>query len=269
MGKRGVEFRVGLFVAVALLILFLGFFWLGDYRAARRGYGFKVLFTDVGGLRPGDPVQIAGVEKGKVRQVELKEQAVEVSLWLDSDVELKQDCRVLIRDIAMISGTKFIKVDPGRSGIPLDISQPLWGVSPPDFSISDLQTVANHLTDLVDEEMVKSLKEAVENVSRLTLDLRRLASQSRADLIEGVKELRAASQKLNELISSEELHSALGALQAISRRLEEMSEGGGTLGKLVNDEQLYNELTETTRALRDLLEDIKAHPRKYVKFSIF
>jgi len=41
------------------------------------------------------------------------------------------------------------------------------------------------------------------------------------------------------------------------------------MGKLVNDEQLYNELMETTRALRDLLEDIKAHPRKYVKFSIF
>lgn len=277
MGRRGLEFKVGLFVILALLLLLLGSLWLGGYRTGRGGYSVKVLFTDVGGLRVGDPVHIAGVEKGKVRGLELKEQVVEVILWLDSDVKLSSDCRIFIRDIAMISGTKFVRVDPGTSGTPLDLSKPISGISPPDFSISDLQSVASHLSgildrvanDLVSEETVRSLKETIQNTNRLTRDLRKITSQSRADLIQGLKDLRAASERLNELLSSEELSNTLASLRVISERLEKVSQGKGTLGRLMNDEELYGELRETTRALRELVEDIKANPKRYVKFSIF
>lgn len=277
MGKRGLEFRVGIFVILALLLLISGFFWLGEFRAGRAGYGVKVLFTDVGGLRAGDPVHIAGVEKGKVLKIELKKHVVEVDLWLDSDVQLSSDCRVLIRDIAMISGTKFVKIEPGKSEAPLDLSKPVWGVTPPDFSLSDLQLVAGHMSGILDrlanhlvtEETAKSLKETIQNTNRLTRDLSKMTSQSRTHIVQGLKDLRSASEKLNELISSEEFNATLGSLRVISESLEKVSQGKGTLGKLMTDEELYGELRETTGALRELVEDIRANPKRYVKFSIF
>ncbi len=277
MGKRGLEFRVGIFVILALLLLISGFFWLGEFRAGRAGYGVKVLFTDVGGLRAGDPVHIAGVEKGKVLKIELKKHVVEVDLWLDSDVQLSSDCRVLIRDIAMISGTKFVKIEPGKSEAPLDLSKPVWGVTPPDFSLSDLQLVAGHMSGILDrlanhlvtEETAKSLKETIQNTNRLTRDLSKMTSQSRTHIVQGLKDLRSASEKLNELISSEEFNATLASLRVISESLEKVSQGKGTLGKLMTDEELYGELRETTGALRELVEDIRANPKRYVKFSIF
>lgn len=275
--KRGVEFRVGVFVIVAIAVLIFGFYWLGNYRIGRTGYRLTVHFSDVGGLRVGDPTQIAGVQKGKVGKIELKGELVKVILVLDKDAQLNSDCRILIRDVAMISGTKYVKVEPGSSGTPLDISKPVIGISPPDFSISDLQSVASRLsqifdklaTHLVTEEAVRSVKETIDNITHLTRELNHLVSETKTDFTEGVRDLRAVSLQVKEFISSEEFSSTLKSLRDLSDRLEEMSEGEGTLGKLIRDEDLYNELIETTRTARELLEDIKANPKKYVKISIF
>ena len=45
--------------------------------------------------------------------------------------------------------------------------------------------------------------------------------------------------------------------------------GQGTLGKLVRDEKLYNDLNTSIASLKTLIEDVKAHPKKYLKVSIF
>ena len=48
-----------------------------------------------------------------------------------------------------------------------------------------------------------------------------------------------------------------------------LEKGEGTFGKLINDDQLYEELLHSSEALEALLTDLKKHPKKYVHFSIF
>jgi phospholipid/cholesterol/gamma-HCH transport system substrate-binding protein len=55
----------------------------------------------------------------------------------------------------------------------------------------------------------------------------------------------------------------------LSTALEKVQNGEGTLGKLVNDDKLYNELDKAATELNRLLEDVRLHPKKYVRFSVF
>ena len=50
--------------------------------------------------------------------------------------------------------------------------------------------------------------------------------------------------------------------------LENIDNGNGTLGKLVHDEKLYNELVETNNELQNLVLDISVHPERYIQFSL-
>lgn len=51
--------------------------------------------------------------------------------------------------------------------------------------------------------------------------------------------------------------------------VDKINKGQGSLGMLVNDDELYNDLQETSEQLHLLLEDIRVNPKRYVRFSLF
>ena len=57
-------------------------------------------------------------------------------------------------------------------------------------------------------------------------------------------------------------------LKKFNYMLEDVNKGTGTLGKLVKDEKLYNELVESNNQLQELVVDLKAHPERYVHLSV-
>jgi phospholipid/cholesterol/gamma-HCH transport system substrate-binding protein len=59
------------------------------------------------------------------------------------------------------------------------------------------------------------------------------------------------------------------AVTDIDSAVNKINSGKGTLGLLLNDQKLYNEVEKAARDLNLLLEDIKANPKKYVKVSVF
>ena len=58
-------------------------------------------------------------------------------------------------------------------------------------------------------------------------------------------------------------------LASIDTILINLKNGNGTLGKLLNDEQLYTNLTATSKELEELLRDMKLNPKRFVHFSLF
>ena len=61
---------------------------------------------------------------------------------------------------------------------------------------------------------------------------------------------------------------ATTTLETLNTALTDASQGKGTLGKLLYDEKLYNELVATNKSLQNLVEDIELHPEKYIHFSV-
>lgn len=161
-------------------------------------------------------------------------------------------------------------------------------------SIDTLATVMNQLLnkntrdDLV--EAIEHVKETLENLAHTTQNLDTLMSSERnnlARIINNVESISANLQRNNDKITNiltnfsdisdsiaranipatfRQVSSTLNDLNAV---IAKINHGDGSIGLLVNDQKLYNEVEKAARDLNLLLEDIKANPKKYVKVSVF
>ncbi len=134
------------------------------------------------------------------------------------------------------------------------------------------------------------LKFTIENIGDLALEVKSFVAEERtkfAKIMENVEQISANLKKSNETINhiigntkkiTDDLVSAdfkgtiLDAQTAIKKLnfvLEDINLGNGTLGKLVKDEKLYNELVETNNELQELVDDLQANPQRYIHFSAF
>lgn len=116
MKKFDLELAVGFF-------LLIGIFCLG-YLSIKLGrldvfgetrYIVHARFEKVGGLKPGTVVEIAGVDVGKVKSVELdKDYQAELSLLIEKDVKIQEDATASIKTKGLI-GEKYVQITPGGS----------------------------------------------------------------------------------------------------------------------------------------------------------
>jgi phospholipid/cholesterol/gamma-HCH transport system substrate-binding protein len=297
MASRSTELKVGITVSFAIILLLVGVAWVGQYRLTKRGFPLEVRFTDVGGLDQGDPVTVAGMERGRVEQIELEPDGVLVSLWLEPDVVLDAETEIAIENIGMM-GEKYVAIRRGASPRPLDVEEVQQGVYRP--GLMEMMGELGEIVEIVQQEIRglsaslaspsgSSVGETLEKVGQSIDELSSLIEENRGDIRQGVREFRAATEEAREFVSEarRETRGALsgvdGAVQGIGtttqeirtlvRSLQEITdrvdEGDGTLGKLVNDDNLHDELVRTLRDLEELIEDVKKDPKKYFGVSVF
>jgi phospholipid/cholesterol/gamma-HCH transport system substrate-binding protein len=91
--------------------------------------------------------------------------------------------------------------------------------------------------------------------------------------LENTKNITENFSKVSDSLSAVDFNKIINkAAQAVSN-FNEMSEkinsGEGTVGKLINDKRMYDNLEAATGELEQLLRDIKRNPKRYIHFSIF
>lgn len=119
MGKTKLELVVGVFVLVGILCLGYLSIKLGKLEVIG-GSLYEVLaeFTSASGLKPGAPVEIAGVEVGRIKTIGLKDDQAQVTLAIKDGITLYTDTFATIKTRGII-GEKFITLSPGGGGEPL------------------------------------------------------------------------------------------------------------------------------------------------------
>lgn len=130
-------------------------------------------------------------------------------------------------------------------------------------SISRLGNVAIQVEDLVATEKVK-LGRIFSNVESISANLK--ASNDKIESIIG-----NTKKITDDLVSADYkavIMDAQNSIKKLNVMLEDINNGHGTLGKLVKDEKLYNELVETNNDLQNLLKDLELHPERYIHFSV-
>ena len=114
-GKLNLELVVGVFLLAGILCLGYLSVRLGKVDVwGKPGYRVFAVFSDVGGLRDGAPVEVAGVEVGQVEGIRLEDYEARVVLRVKPGLVLREDTIVSVKTRGLI-GEKFIQISPGAA----------------------------------------------------------------------------------------------------------------------------------------------------------
>ncbi len=175
MRERGLEFKVGLLIIVAAVILAGFVFVLGNFSLGS-GYTVYVDYDYSGNLQEGAPVKVAGIKVGKVKDVSFRAGAldpetgrrvyVRVTAWIEDRAKdsIRRDAEVFI-NTAGVLGEQYLEIVPGRDWDhpPVAAGTKLLGRNPPrtDLVLSRLYEVLESLSEVLTED-----KDAIKNLLR-------------------------------------------------------------------------------------------------------
>jgi phospholipid/cholesterol/gamma-HCH transport system substrate-binding protein len=141
-----------------------------------------------------------------------------------------------------------------------DLEKSIKGVS---RTISSLESTASKLDTMVGEEKGR-IQSIVRNVESISANFR--DNNERLSTI--IKNFHNISDSLASANFASTINNAEKALAETNMIMEKINRGEGSLGLLVNDQKLYNNLERASNDLDKLLEDIRLHPQRYLHFSI-
>jgi phospholipid/cholesterol/gamma-HCH transport system substrate-binding protein len=298
MRNKSVELKVGIVVVLAAIIFVWGVIWIKEYEFRQERHTYSVLFPNVGALEVGDPVAVLGVAKGKVEKIQLYQGDVLVTFNLTTDVVLKEDAKFTVMNIGLM-GERFIEVETGHSLKPLNLSRPVKGFYDSGIPevmgmmgemVTEIRNLTAHLTGALGTEWSEeSIKEIVRNLKKISTDLNSLLTENKNRMNQTLEDVSYTSAELKKMVeenksrvettmknfsqASTKLENITQTLDSLSLSLKNLSQkiekGEGTLGQLISDTLLYQDLKQTVKSVDELIQDIKKNPKKYFKFEIF
>ncbi|TVR55401.1 MAG: MCE family protein [Gemmatimonadales bacterium] len=288
----GREVRIGIFVLAGALAVLLALFLLTDPATFRGRYTVLTEVRDAGGVRSGDPVQMRGVNIGRVRRFALVEDGVRISLEINGQWAIPVDSRARVAGMGLLGG-RTIEIIPGDADQTLDDGDLIPGEATEGLMDlaetlgTDAEDIVGRLQRLLADPTLAAVEGTAAETERLVGDLSALVEAQRTELQGLTSSLRRTAEEVEGSLTGPELARALARadstlghlndaglrLQTASASLEEvlgrMERGEGTLGLLSQDEALYRNLNRAAESMLFLAEDIRENPGRYVRLRIF
>lgn len=291
------NFIIGACVLVALALLFFGMEYLKGVNVFKPSNYYLVSYTNVAGLQVSAPVSVNGFKVGQVRNIEYEYDNpghVLVELSLDKALRISQGTKAIIESDML--GTATIKLDMAASdsfhnvgdritgitaaGMMDNISQELLPAVGNVFpKIDTLLTSIN--TIVADPALINAIKRLDQITSSLETTMVKLNTSvaSLPPVMNDVKTTTAniseISQNLNTvtgLLTEMPLDSAITNVCQTTANLRQLTDDlknpDSSLGLLLNDRQLYDNLNGATRDLDSLFIDIKKNPKRYISIKL-
>src|SRR5258707_5022264 len=297
---------VGFFLVVGIIAIFAALFILTDAAFFRGRYIVSTVVTDAGGIRRGDPVQMRGVNIGRVQRFKIAKDNVEIRLELEGEYNVPKDSHVELKSGGLLGGT-IAEVVPGDSTEYLRNGDHVDGRMVPGLFdaanrvAGQVEKVMAQVDKLMTDATVKNFSATAENAQVASRDMRKLildvstaVGEQRKTLATLEGSLQRSAGGLEKVANGPELDRALKRLDTLGERMDTVtaslqrsaqsvetmtsraSKGEGSLGKLMTDDDLYRRLNETgnnmnqaTLSMNRLVEDIQKNPRKYINLKVF
>lgn len=217
--KNTLETRLGIFFALALIVAVIVLEMVGAADFFKKGYIINANFKNAKELKKGDPVKLAGVEIGRVESIRLVDSQARIAMKIEGKYALKTDSKAKIL-FAGLMGQHFVEIEPGTPNAPRIEPGGFIEVKPqPDLNeiMARLENVASGV-----EGLTKSF--SAENLSTLIGPMNDF--------------LRQNSTNLTAILSN---------TASVSFQI---SQGKGTVGKLIYDDALYSSAMATVSSLQ-------------------
>ncbi len=301
--KIGQEVKVGVLATAALVIFYLGVNFLQGRGTFSSNNSYYTTYENCQGLSAASPVLLNGVSVGKVRNLQIlpdKEYRILVTFETRKDIRLTDATKARLISPTLL-GDKAIELLI-EEGNPLKNYGTVSGQVKQSFGdtftenafpamqdvknisllagqfvaslVENVDKINNIFTNL--EEMTRYLKQTVSNNGQEFHILNRNISEvsdALADSKDGVRPLLTKFNQLMEGVEANETKELVDklsrALSSVGKVFDETEQRKNSLGKLLYDDGLYNNLNGTLDNLDTLLIDFKTHPWRYVNFSLF
>lgn len=286
------EALVGVFIIVATAIFVVGMIWLRG-RSFSSGKQVQIIFSDVSGLKVGDPVRTSGVTVGQVRDIRLESPGrVDVLLELSAAPTPRADARATVRSLDFF-GAQYVDYQPGVATASLPTGQEIRGQKEQDITglaqglSGQGQEVLANAAAFVGPENARELRGLLVEARSAVSQLGSATEAGSREATGALMDLRKVLQRLDLLLGNDAAAQTLEGMRDASRNLAQVTatlqktsvaldsimvkinSGRGSVGRMVNDTTLVTDLHAASTALTELLTDLKANPSKYIHVRVF
>ena len=300
--KLSREIKTGIIVIGGILLFILGFSYLKSAPLFDDGKTLYAVYPDVGGLQAGTVVSINGFAVGKVNDIKFKDAKgnLVVTFTVNSDFKFSKNSTVELYDTGIIGGkglqispvfdgaetvqsgdTLMTETRPGLTELAQEKLTPLFKKF--ESAVSDADSVLISVNNVLDTDTKKDLQQAINGLSDLMVSLNGSAKVLNDILANNEKKLDSSLTnfetltynfaRLSDTLNNAGLGRTLASLETtmenLNKVVSKIEKGDGTFGKLMNDQELYSNLTSASRELDLLLQDFRLNPKRYVNVSVF
>lgn len=300
--KLSRELKTGVIVVGGILLFILGFSYLKSTPLFDNSKTLYAVYPNVGGLQAGTMVSINGFGVGKVNDIKFIDSQgnLLVTFTVSSEFEFSKNSRVELYDTGIIGGkglqitpifdsapnatsgdTLQTDTRPGLTELAQQKLTPLFKKF--ESAVTDADSVLMNVNNVLDTKTKKDLQQAISGLSELIVSLNGSANTLNSILknnegkldnsLTNFEELTANFAQLSDSLNNAGLGRTLSSLESTVANLDKVmakiENGDGTLGKLMNDKELYSNLNSASRELDLLLQDFRLNPKRYVNVSVF
>lgn len=300
--KLSREVKTGILVISGILLFIFGYNFLKNSDLFETDRIFYVKYNNVAGLAQSAPVTVNGLAVGKVNSIDFadKNGGLIVTFSVEKDFDFSKNSTVLIYSSGFIGGNN-LGIIPANDGaataqsgdtlqgdiqagmidgimdkfVPLEKSL--------EHTLARLDTVLVGISDVLDEDTKKNLRSSISNLNQtmasfngVARDMKSLLNTNKEKLNSTMSNLDITAQnfaKLSDSLAQIETGELVRNMETTIRKLNNIAEGidngEGSVGKLLKDDKLYDNLTGASKQMEQLLEDMKLNPKRYVHFSLF
>ena len=287
---------VGIVIFGSLLVFFYGIRFLQEEPCQKSTFKFNVVFNDLQGLDISDDVKMLGKKIGRISGTRLIGQKIAVELVLDNTFAFKIpiDSKFEITQSDLM-GSKFISVYPGKDNDKYILDgETVAGENAEVVSLTqDIGDLAKRLNDTFGREQQNQIKNTISNIEISSKSLQEFIELNK-DMIkdEDKENLHSMLANINSISSdleyilreeSENLRQSvqyfndfMNTVPEISKEINDISimaasivnnvnSGSGSLSKMINEDELYNNINGLIVDARSLVDDVKDNPTKYLR----
>ncbi|MCC5919171.1 MAG: MlaD family protein [Cyclobacteriaceae bacterium] len=299
------EFKIGVLALVSGLLLYFGVRFLKGTDVFSRQTTYYAVYDSVDGLTISNPILLNGYSVGRVNDVKLLQEGtnnrVVVELDIESTIKVGQGAVAQLVSSDILGG-KAIALKTGDVNKPLNardtllsetdkgIQQLMMDTALPVIKQLDSAMIRiNYILKNIDENestinqtlanisvLTKTLNGTVvqnqKNISTSTTNLAKLTEGLTDDnegLVSFLSKMNHLADSLNDLPLKATLEETKATMANIKLLSDQIEAGKGTMGKMMKDDSLYNNLNASAQSLDLLLNDLRERPRRYVHFSLF
>jgi phospholipid/cholesterol/gamma-HCH transport system substrate-binding protein len=296
------EIKVAVLVILSIVLFYWGFAFLKGKNLFDNSNKLYAVYNNVAGLVVSAPVTINGLNIGKVNTIEmLPDGKMKVELVITNEqIQISKSSIAQIMDSGLIGGREIAILNnfsdknytvPGdtlqtsaKLGLTAELANQIGPVKDKvEVLLENANKLISNLNATLDASTQQKLKSAIASLevtmsefSQASKSINGILDDNKSKLNTMVTNFEKTSSNLNSMSSSLE-KADLGAtvkkleatLTSVNGIMANLEQGKGTMGKLLSDDAMYNNLTKTSKELELLLQDLRLNPTRYVNVSVF